>query len=181
MITKEFLHEMFEYKNGILYRKKSAGIQKIGDVAGHLKNDTGYITIRVDGKYHAAHRLIWMMHYGEFPKLIDHIDGNRNNNLLSNLRSTDRFGNAQNRKLHKNNTSGAKGVLWNKQTCKWTANVISNRKRRFLGYFDSFEDADEFACLARDMLHGEYANHGNDTQAETINALTARIVALEGA
>ena len=178
MITKALLDELFEYKDGVLYRKIDTRNSKTGAVAGHLKS-TGYLFVYLAGKYYPCHRLIWMMHYGEFPELIDHIDGNRQNNRIENLRSTDRFGNAKNRKLHKNNTSGAKGVLWNKQTCKWTANVISNKKRRFLGYFDSFQDADEFACLAREMLHGEYANHGNDQQAETINALTARIVALE--
>jgi hypothetical protein len=179
MITKELLHELFEYKDGFLYRKVSAGNSKAGDVAGHLKGDTGYISIRVDGKYHGAHRLIWMMHYGDMPNLIDHIDGNRQNNLLANLHSTDRLGNAKNRCMHKNNTSGVKGVFWSKYAKKWSANVVCNKKRKFLGYFDSLEDAGEFTSLAREMLHGEYANHGNDTQAETINALTARIVALE--
>lgn len=178
MITKSLLDELFEYKDGILYRKLDTRNSKAGAVVGHLKS-TGYLFVYLAGKYYPCHRLIWMMHYGEFPELIDHIDGNRQNNRIENLRSTDRFGNAKNRKLNKNNTSGAKGVLWNKRLCKWSANVVSNNKRRFLGHFDSFQDADEIACLAREMLHGEYANHGNDQQAETINALTARVVTLE--
>ena len=114
MITQERLHEMFEYKDGVLYRKISLGRTKAGDKVGFI-NDKGYVAVNLLGKNIAVHRLVWMMQHGEMPALIDHIDGDRQNNRIENLRLANRFGNAQNKKLNKNNTSGVKGVYWNKQ------------------------------------------------------------------
>jgi hypothetical protein len=173
MITQERLHEMFEYRDGTLYRKKSLGRSKTGDKAGFV-NNKGYIYINIDKKCIAAHRLIWVMQHGAFPELIDHIDGDRQNNRIENLRSADRFGNAQNKRMHKNNTSGIKGVFWEKNANKWRAQITYNKKQKHLGLFDSADDAFEFMSLARDVLHGQFANHG-------ITQLQADVAALKGA
>ena len=172
MITQERLHEMFEYRDGTLYRKISLGRTKAGDKVGFV-NNKGYIAVNIDKQCISLHRLIWMMQHGEMPILIDHIDGDRQNNRIENLRLASRYGNAQNKRMHKNNTSGVKGVHWHKKAKKWRGCVYANGKRNYLGFFENLEDANEFVCLAREMLHGPFANHG-------ITQLTERISALEG-
>jgi hypothetical protein len=173
MITQERLHEMFEYRDGTLYRKKSLGRTKAGDKVGFV-NDKGYMAVNIDKQCIPVHRLIWVMQHGVFPELIDHIDGDRQNNRIENLRQADRFGNAQNKRMHKNNRSGAKGVYWHAKKQKWIAQVVCNGRIYQLGAHDDLQEADEVACLAREMLHKSFTNHG-------ITALTARVEALEGA
>lgn len=171
MITPERLHQMFEYKDGVLYRKVSLGCAKAGDAAGYT-NNKGYTAINIDRKCIAVHRLVWMMHHGYMPELIDHIDGNRANNRIENLRIADRFGNAQNKRMHRNNTSGVKGVYWHKGKKKWQAQIVCKNKTYRLGLYKDLSEADEVVSLAREMLHTTFANHG-------ITALTARVTALE--
>ena len=173
MITQERLHEMFEYKDGNLYRKISLGRTKAGDKVGFV-NNKGYVSVNIDKKCIALHRIVWVMQHGEMPALIDHIDGNRQNNRIENLRLANRFENAQNKRMHKNNISGVKGISWHRATKKWKAQIFCNYKTYSLGCYKSLEEADEVVSLARDMLHGEFANHG-------IQSLTDRLTALEGA
>jgi hypothetical protein len=173
MITQERLHEMFEYRDGTLYRKKSLGRSKTGDKAGFVTNK-GYIYINIDKKCIAAHRLIWVMQHGAFPELIDHIDGDRLNNRIENLRLADRFGNAQNKRMHKNNTSGVKGVYWKRDKNKWAAQITCNNQQKFLGCFASIDEANEAVSLARSSLHGQFANHGITTLTDRITALEAK-------
>jgi hypothetical protein len=173
MITQERLHEMFEYRDGNLYRKISLGRTKAGDKVGFI-NDKGYVAVNIDKQCIALHRLIWMMQYGVMPYLVDHIDGNKQNNKIKNLRLADRFQNAHNKKMHSNNKSGVKGVHWNKNANRWKAQIYCYRKRYDLGFFNDLKDAEEFVCLARDMLHGQFANHGITSLTERISALEAK-------
>lgn len=172
MITQERLHEMFEYRDGNLYRKISLGRTKSGDKVGFV-NGKGYVAVNIDNKCIGLHRIIWMMQHGEMPLLIDHIDGNRQNNKISNLRLADRFGNAQNKRMHRNNTSGVKGVSWHTKANKWRAQIVCNRQNYDCGLFEDIDDAKEFIGLARDMLHGQFANNG-------IQQLQADIATLKG-
>lgn len=83
-----------------------------------------------------ANKRIWMHKY-ICPnwKFVDHIDGNKLNNQKSNLRNITPSGNAQNQKKHADNTSGYKGVTWNKQRKKWVAQIYYNNKQLSLGGF----------------------------------------------
>jgi hypothetical protein len=173
MITQERLHEMFEYRDGILYRKISLGRAKAGDRVGFV-NDKGYVAVNIDKQCIVLHRIIWMMQHGEMPSLIDHIDNNKQNNRIENLRLADKFENAHNRPIHKNNTSGCKGVYWCGRTEKWKTQIMCNRKSYHLGYYESLEEANEVVSLARDMLHGQFSNHGITTLTERISALEAK-------
>lgn len=156
-ISKEMLLEYFEYKDGILYNKKyRCSRAVIGDVAGTLSN-TGYYTTWVNSIRFSIHRLIFMMHHGYLPKIIDHIDGNRLNNKIENLREATFSDNCCNRNGH--GKTGIKGIHWNKYHKKWTVVCWKNKKYHFIGHFKNIEDAKVAVKKARDELHGKFARH----------------------
>jgi hypothetical protein len=159
-LLKDLLHELFEYRDGCLLWKNSLGNQVLaGDSLGTTRTD-GYLQGRVNGKIHRVHRLIYLYHYGYIPQCIDHIDGNRSNNLIENLRSADRSQNNFNQRISSKNTSGVKGVHWNKAKQKWMASCKSYKKSKHFGYYPSLEEA-KFAIESfRKIFHGEFANHG---------------------
>jgi len=99
-MNKEFLHDLFDYCDGNLYWKQSVNTKiKIGQKAGYLKND-GYIQIRVNKKPYLAHRLIYLYHHGalpDYPLELDHINRNRADNRLENLRIATKSENQLNR------------------------------------------------------------------------------------
>jgi hypothetical protein len=101
-------------------------------------NGTGYKRATLFYKQYSLHRLIWLYIYGEWPdNLIDHIDQNKLNNKISNLRIADKRINSLNSKLHITNTSGIRGMSFNNKINKWRA--YYNQKH--LGLFDNVEDA----------------------------------------
>lgn len=103
----------------------------------------GYTLIRIDGRSYFAHRLVWLYHFGGFPKeQVDHIDGNRSNNKLENLRECSNADNAKNQKKMSNNTSGFTGVTFNKVKKKsgkineyWSANWNTETNKRAVKHF----------------------------------------------
>lgn len=123
-----------------------------------LSGTMGYATIRVGSRKILAHRLIWRICTGEWPPLdIDHVDGNRRNNRLANLRVVDRSANMKNARRPSDNKSGAVGVCWNLKRKKWAAQIGSGGRVFFLGYFDSFHDA----IAARKAAQKQYDFHSN--------------------
>ena len=113
-VTTHRLHELFNYDHntGLLYCKtdRAGGKVKAGDLASRLQAKTGYLRVSIDHKYYAAHRIVWLMFNGSLPDLIDHVDGNRANNQLSNLRQATKQSNSANRNLNANSTTGYRGV-----------------------------------------------------------------------
>jgi hypothetical protein len=89
MLNKERLDELLDYSpdSGLFtWKVNRRGKAKSGCIAGS-KNGQGYILIKIDGKFYFAHRLAWLVTHGTFPiNMIDHIDGNRENNKINNLR-----------------------------------------------------------------------------------------------
>lgn len=162
-VTHELLHELFEYKDGVLYWKKSRPGIKSNMIAGYLDN-SGYIRIRVNHSRYLIHRLIYLMHYGYLPDRIDHKDNNPLNNRIENLREATNQQNSLNRKLNKNNTSGVKGVYWRKDTNNWQVRVTINGNFKSLGSYNDLELAELVANEARDKYHGEFANHGKQDE-----------------
>jgi hypothetical protein len=128
-----------------------------GSVAGTISSN-GYVVIEMDGVAHKAHRLAWQMTHGDLPKFIDHINGDRGDNRIENLRPASGSGNARNRKTQGNNTSGIKGVV--SERGKWKAQLSINRKHLSLGYFSTKEEAGRAVRSAREKLHGKFCNHG---------------------
>lgn len=158
-ITKEILNFLFDYKDGELYWKFSLSSKSPkGCIAGSIKNDK-YRRIAINKKPYLAHRLIFMMFHGYMPKIVDHIDGNRINNRIENLREATHSQNQWNAGKNKNNTSGYKNVTWNTRKSKWLVNIRTHKKDIHIGYFDDIELADLVAQEARDKYHGQFANH----------------------
>lgn len=153
MITQEFLHSILNYdpNTGIFTWIKN------GKVAGTIKNNKS-IHIGIKSKTYLAHRLAWIYVYGNIKsEMIDHINGNPSDNKLCNLRECNRSQNRCNSKLNKNNTSGIKGVVWNKQYKKWKVSVTINRKQKTIGHFNDLELAELASIEARNKYHKEFS------------------------
>lgn len=136
-------------------------IKKPGDLAGHLNNH-GYIEVRYNRTTYQGHRIAWYLHTGTDPGTmsIDHIDGNRSNNCISNLRLATAAQNAQNsKKPISAKTSKYKGVSWYPRLAKWQANIRINGKSIYLGYFYTEEEAFLAYCRAAEQHYGEFARY----------------------
>lgn len=110
------------------------------------------------------HRFLYQLKYGEFDDklIIDHKDRNTFNNLIKNFNLVTPLENAQNSSLRKDNTSGVKGVHFNKRTNKWIARIQFNKKRISLGSFDTLEEAVE----ARRKAEKEYHKYNESIKGE---------------
>jgi len=160
MITKQEVIRLFKYCEGELIREITTGSTgKKGSIAG-FKTSKGYKQVGIAGKQHYIHRLIFLYHYGYLPKYIDHIDGDKLNNKIENLRECTNGQNCQNSTLRKDNTSGIKGVNWNNRTNKWRAVIYNKGKSISLGEFSHLFEAACSIIPKRLELHGEFANHG---------------------
>ena len=136
-------------------------IKKPGDLAGHM-NKKGYIEIRYNRTTYQAHRLAWYLHTGEDPGelQVEHIDTNRTNNRITNLRLATAQDNAQNQSKRKDTTSLYKGVSYHKKSNKWQSQIRANGENIYLGYFDTEIEAHAAYCKAAVELHGDFANLG---------------------
>lgn len=107
-----------------------------------------------------AHRVIWLLAHGEWPTdQIDHINGNRGDNRIANLRPATFWENARNQKRRSTNKSGVQGVVWDKAQGKWQARITADNRQRHLGYFDRFEDA-VARRKAEELALNFHPNHG---------------------
>lgn len=155
----ETLNLLFEFKDGVLYNKPDRPYPaKAGQPVGY--EIVGYQFVEVKRQKYAVHRIAFYMQHGWVPDEIDHINGNGMDNRIQNLRPATTAQNAQNRSLLITNTTGYKGVRTHKRSNRFQAQMKINGKQRHLGTFDTKELAAEFLDLARDMVHGVYANHG---------------------
>lgn len=132
--------------------------QFFGKSAGSVSRN-GYLKVMLNGKQYPAHRICFAIMTGSYPDgMIDHVNGCRADNRFSNLRVTDRVQNMRNMVTYSSNTSGHVGVVQIKDTGKFRAYINSHKnKRKFLGNFDTFEDA----VQARKKAEIEYEYHEN--------------------
>lgn len=128
--------------------------------AGSVDVQSGYIRVFLKDTHFYAHRVAWVIEKGEIPEgmLIDHQNGVRPDNRLSNLRLATIEQNAQNTKARKN-TSGVHGVFWNSQKEKWQARICVSGQEIHLGFFGDLKLAAE-ARLEAQKKHGFHPNHG---------------------
>jgi len=154
-ITAEQLREILEYsaETGVLVWKiRPSRSVKPGDVAGCVDNK-GYVTVGINRRIYKSHRLAWLIVHGVWPDgLIDHIDGNKSNNRLSNLRLVNETGNAENvRRPNKRNKSGFMGVIWFQN--KWRASITIKHKTKWLGDYATPEEAHQVYLDAKRSYH----------------------------
>lgn len=118
-------------------------------------NKDGHIRIRFDGKAHYAHRLAWLYVYGCMPSMqIDHINGIRDDNRISNLRDVSMGVNSQNqRRPQSGNKSGYLGVSWAKDRGKWQSQIMLSGKSSHLGFFEDPYVAHEAYLLKKREIH----------------------------
>lgn len=131
--------------------------------AAYTSSDTGYSLVVIARKQYYAHQMAWIHFYGEPPQKgmhIDHINGDKTDNRIANLRIATVAQNVQNQKLHIDNTSGYKGVCFHKPTKKWMARIRSNNRYHYLGLFDAAEEAYAAYMEASKQLHGEFSHPG---------------------
>jgi hypothetical protein len=163
MITAERLRELLDYdgETGVFrWRSNRGRMAKLGQQAGS-SNSSGYVLIRIDGKDYRAHRLAWLHVNGAWPQdEIDHINCNRSDNRIGNIREASHSQNNANRPRYKNNRSGFKGVAWHAKTGRWRAEIRLSRRSRHLGLFDTPEAAHSAYMDAASRLFGEFARAG---------------------
>lgn len=162
VITQERLKELFNYDGrDLIWRAKVSPMShiNIGDVAGCVEAK-GYRSIGVGNKSYKAHRLIWFWHHGKDPTdQIDHINQDKLDNRIENLREASNQENCKNRKINPRNTSGITGVSWHKWHEKWAACVKVSGKLIHIGYFETFDLAVS-ARKAAETKYGFHENHG---------------------
>jgi hypothetical protein len=143
-LTQAHLKELLHYDpdTGVFTWKD---IKKNRHLAGKMAGNVsvlGYVIIKINQKYHKAHRLAWLYEFGQFPeKWIDHINRDRSDNRIANLRNADHSLNMRNKKIGKNNKSSKTGVSFSAATQKWSARIQVKNKSGFLGWFSNLEDA----------------------------------------
>lgn len=159
-LLKRFLH--FDPLTGVFTCKQRYNASsKVGHIVGTTtqnQNKEHYVTINFLGSTYPAHRLAWLYTHGYMPeKLIDHIDHNRTNNAISNLRETDHHTNMKNKSKYVTNITGYPGV--ERHGCNWKARIGVEGTKVLLGVFSTFEEA-VAARKAGEKLERYHRNHG---------------------
>jgi len=140
---------------------KKTGRGRKADCSAGWIGDQGYRIISIGGRSFRAHRLAWIYTHNRQPKnLIDHIDGDRLNNKISNLREATPQQNLQNAVVGKRSTSGFKGASWNNKNSNWRSQITFRGENKYLGSFGTAEEAHAAYCAAADSMFGEFANYG---------------------
>lgn len=155
-ITAENVRELFTYDegSGVLFWRNRYNKKPIGRL-----DNRGYLRFGKNKK-HNVHRVIWLYVHGEFPNIIDHIDGDKTNNRIDNLRSVDHTINNRNLPKRQCNTSGVNGVHWNKGRNKWVAQIKYNNKTKTVCYTDDFDQAVAARMAAEKELGHFTERHG---------------------
>lgn len=162
LITQDEIIAKYEYNPGtgeFRHRKKigSRGRMTGGWLAGTVDKD-GYRTLVYKKKSYKIHRLAWLYVYGEMPSVfVDHINMDASDNRIDNLRLATMSQNLCNTGPRKHNSSGYKGVSFNKALKKWDARISYQKKQYCLGLFKTAEEAHAAYCEKARQIHGDFA------------------------
>ena len=157
MITYEEVRAWFDYDSvsGTLVRKPTAPFRlRVSQLPA------GYITTNARGKTLYVHRLVWLWHHGVLPDVVDHIDRDKGNNRIENLRAATHTENKYNTPKKSHNTTGAKGVVFHKN-CPlkpYQAKIVRNGRTYSLGYYPTVELAAATYARGAAQIAGEFAN-----------------------
>lgn len=129
-----------------------------GKVAGCRSGSSGYINVAIGNSPYLAHRIVWAINGLCLPDgmEIDHINRNKKDNRIENLRIVTSSQNSFNSRAKNTNKSGVKGIHWHKRTNTWRAVVMVNGKQVYARHFKSLDEASESIKQARNRLHGKY-------------------------
>ena len=144
----------YDPHTGEMWWKKPTGNRaKIGAKFGSNIDSKGYYRASFMGKQYRAHRIAWALYYGEMPDgVIDHINRNRLDNRICNLRNVGWKENAINISSQRNNTSGVRGVVRRSDGKKWVAQITVNYKNVYLGSFDTIDEAKKARVKAEERF-----------------------------
>lgn len=151
-LSAHSVREMLDYapETGLLTWKPKKGRGARNDLAGTVAGSPhkdGYLAVQIGRQKYLAHRIVWLIATGAWPKgEIDHVNRQRDDNRLENLRDTDRSGNQQNR-------SNVSGVDFVKRTNKWRARITLRGKVIGLGNYASQHEALEAYKTAKGLVH----------------------------
>lgn len=155
MDIKDYLE--YNSRLGIFTWVRDPGFKPLKNTIAGSVSFSGYIKISFQNKMYYAHRLAWYFSYDQWPNFqIDHINGNRQDNRISNLREANASQNQYNRGIPKNNESGFKGVYYIRRLHKWKAEIRIEGKLKYLGLFNSPEEASKAYKDAARELHGKF-------------------------
>lgn len=146
MFTKEQILDVFEHRDGGLYRKNTG---KRG-----YKRPDGYVYSRLFGKAVGEHRLIHFLSSGEWPQQVDHINGIKDDNRTENLRSANNQQNSMNRV---NARTKRKGCYWQEKRKRWMVQIGVDGKRKTIGYYKTLKEAKKAYNESATKYFGEYA------------------------
>lgn len=154
MSIEDYITKALRYSpdTGELYWTAESAKNVRNKRAGCLKKD-GYVIITCGYKCFLAHRIAWLLTYGEWPKhQIDHIDGNKANNTINNLRDVTHSVNQHNRhRAHRGSKSGLLGVSPYMDTGKWRAAIACGGKKKHLGYYATALEAHQAYLAAKEL------------------------------
>jgi hypothetical protein len=141
----------------LIWKKKPSKNISAGNLAGYYSK-TGYVQIGISGKIYYGHRVAWAIYYNETPpKMIDHINNDKLDNRICNLRSASNAENMRNMGKTKRNKTGYKGVYYHQKNKKYIAAIGYKMKTIYIGSFNTAEEARAAYCEAAERLHGPYA------------------------
>ena len=155
-MTQDELKSLFWYhpEFGVFYWRQELrnGAIKPFDMAG-CKDKDGYTQIKLKGRVYRAHKLAWLYMYGETPRMVDHINGDRSDNRIANLRLASVKQNNENTTLRRDNKTGCRGVSFSQREGKYVARVEHNGKKILIGYFDDLAKAADQVQAARSAIY----------------------------
>lgn len=157
-LTQALVQELFDYspESGELRWRKAprSNHAKAGDIAGST-NALGYRQVHIGRRGFLVHRVAWLYVHGWLPTVIDHINRNKADNRLCNLRAADKRLNAFNAKMLSTNKSGYRGVSLDRLG-KWVARINTGTEYKYLGRFDTPELAHEAYMRKAREIAGEF-------------------------
>lgn len=159
-LTQETLKQILNYDSNsgcFTYKISPTNGIYVGDIAGCLHKSTGYRRIIIKQVQYRMHRLAWLYVYGKFPEeYIDHINGDKSDNRICNLREATNQQNQLNRGKAKTNSTGFKCVSFSNNKLKYRVKFTFNKIRYNLGTFDYAKDANNAYENFVKNLHGEF-------------------------
>lgn len=161
-LTAENVNDLFDYREGVLFWKKKVSRNIFVGKQITSKSGNGYLQVSIKKKMYPVHRIIFLMFNGYLPKIVDHIDRNPLNNRIENLREATNVQSGYNRGLQSNNTSGTKGVVWNKKASKWQVQLWIDKKYKYFGVYSDKGLAELVAIEATNKYHKEFSSYGHE-------------------